>query len=86
MYPFSADLKGGTILIRPKRIIVTVNFQMSECFIGITLDALRARFNVYDIFGPEPMFTERLKPKPNDIVLNVQQEGMQLTVLDTAHN
>lgn len=60
---------------------------MSELFIGITLDASRARFNVYDFFRPESKFIEWLKPKPKDLVLYMfkKHEGMQLTVPDTAH-
>lgn len=89
MYPFTAEIKGGTILIRPKRIIVTSNFTMAECFNGITLDALQARFSVYDFFGKEPTYIERQRPQPNDVVLKelLKSEGMIIQqVPDTTHN
>lgn len=50
-----------------------------------TLYAMRAKFNVCDFFGPK--FTERLKPKHNDLVLNIlkKYERMRLIVPDTAY-
>lgn len=47
---------------------VTPNFQMSECFTVMTLDAL-IYFNVYDFFRAEPEYTQRLRPQLDNLVL-----------------
>lgn len=31
-YPFKAEVKGGSMLARPKRIIVTSNFSIRQCY------------------------------------------------------
>lgn len=60
--PFGAEVKGSSIRIRPKKVFVTSNFTMGECFSGKILDALRARFGVFDKFADEytarPTFAE----------------------------
>lgn len=44
-YPFSAEVKGGTVKIRPRKIVITSNYSMSECFpVARDLDALENRF------------------------------------------
>jgi len=46
-YPFRAEKKGGSIVIRPKRIIVTSNYSLADCFSEDTegsLDPLKRRF------------------------------------------
>lgn len=46
-HPFSAEIKGGTISIRPKKIIVTSNYSMEECFPDKSvLEPLKRRFKV----------------------------------------
>lgn len=46
-HPFSAEMKGGTMVIRPKKIIVTSNYELDECFTRVgDLDPLKRRFFV----------------------------------------
>lgn len=45
IWDFTAEVKGGTINIRPKRIIVTSNFSLQECFpLEQDFSALSRRF------------------------------------------
>lgn len=52
-YPFNGERKGGhTGPIRPKRIIVTSQYSLSECFKDLrTRDALSRRFRQYELIG-----------------------------------
>lgn len=43
---FSAESKGGRMLIRPKTVVVTSNYSIDECFTGVDLDAIKRRFKV----------------------------------------
>lgn len=52
-YPFPAEKKGGTIVIRPKRIIVTSNYSLEHCFSDDNtgaLEPLSRRFKVKHFF------------------------------------
>lgn len=51
-YDFIAECKGGSMRIRPKKIIVTSNYSPDECFTGTTLEAIRARFQVIHMSRP----------------------------------
>lgn len=44
VYPFTAEIKGGTIRCRPEKIIITSNYKIEECFSGVDLDAIKERF------------------------------------------
>jgi len=45
-YEFIADSKYGSQMIRPKRIVVTSNYNMDEVFYGEDLKALKRRFRI----------------------------------------
>lgn len=45
-HPFAAEIKGGTICIRPPKVVITSNFTIEECFPGKDCEPLRRRFTV----------------------------------------
>lgn len=45
-YVFSGEVKNGTVRARPKRVIITSNYSMDECFRGVDLEALKMRFEI----------------------------------------
>lgn len=48
-YPFRAEIKGGSMMIRPKKIIVTSNYEISACAIRTAdSDPLYRRFKSID--------------------------------------
>lgn len=47
-YPFRAETKGSSMTIRPKRIIITSNYDIDDCFENPQdVEAIRRRFKVY---------------------------------------
>lgn len=70
-HPFNAETKGSTMCIRPKKIIVTSNYTLEECFgkdeKGL-LEPLRRRFKVTKFgdhpFNPIPANAECFNPPP----------------------
>ncbi|KAF8789568.1 Replication-associated protein like [Argiope bruennichi] len=71
-YAFNAEIKGGTMMIRPEKIFVTSNFLLEQVFDGKILEALRARFNVFNQF--DDSFTSRMCSEPN---LSVYEKLLQ---------
>lgn len=49
-YKFNCEVKNGAMTARPKRVIITSNYTMDECFKGRDLDALKRRFEVLEMF------------------------------------
>lgn len=68
-YAFNAEIKGGVINIRPKKIFVTSNYDMSEIFDGKVLQALDARFTVYDWLNGRFVLRKRMESVPRTNVL-----------------
>lgn len=58
-YPFTAEIKGSCMQIRPLKFFVTSNFQMEACFSGEVLNALLARFTQIDMFCSPPRVAKR---------------------------
>lgn len=52
-YPFNAEFKGSSRLIRPKKIIVTSNYSIDECFVDeATREPLHRRFTSHHFTLP----------------------------------
>lgn len=45
-YPFRAEIKGGSVVIRPKKLVVTSNYSIEQCFDGPDVEAIKRRFKV----------------------------------------
>ncbi|UYD39121.1 MAG: replication associated protein [Wigfec virus K19_555] len=55
VYVCPVEVKGGTLKIRPKRIIVTSNYHPSDIFTGVDLEAIVRRFKILH-FVHDPNF------------------------------
>lgn len=49
-YTFPAEVKGGTMKIRPKKFIVTSQYTLNECFENEDFHALSRRFKIVSFF------------------------------------
>lgn len=45
IYPFNAEVKGSSMKIRPKRVVVTSNFKIEQVFTGSIFQAIWRRFD-----------------------------------------
>lgn len=73
-YPFPAEIKGGTIQkIRPKKIIVTSNYSIRECFPNEQdWKPLERRFT--QVYFPLQVNPLTLQPDPNPSVEQIMEE------------
>jgi len=55
VYVVPVEVKGGTLKIRPKRVIVTSNYHPRDIFVGVDLEAIERRFKVLK-FTHDPLF------------------------------
>nr|QTE03549.1 MAG: replication-associated protein [Phylloscopus fuscatus CRESS-DNA-virus sp.] len=69
-YKFRAEIKGGSMYIRPKRIYVTSNYAITEVFEDKVAEAITARFNVYNFYANPFVFTPRIEKIPPTQVLD----------------
>lgn len=72
-YKFTAEIKGASMKIRPKFIVVTSNYTMQEVFYGKTLDALLSRFDQINM-DPDPdtvRYVPRVVHEVSDRVLKL---------------
>jgi len=52
-HPFCAETKGGSMCIRPPKLVVTSNYSMEECFLDDKLlEPLRRRFKIHHFNTP----------------------------------
>lgn len=59
-YSFTAEVKGGTLLIEPKKwyLIITSNYSIDECFEGADALAIKRRFREVMILSDRDIFFE----------------------------
>lgn len=70
-YAFTAEIKGGSMKIRPKKIFVTSNYSLSEVFSGHNYDAIAARCHQMSFTSDvtEPLIVRRPRFEPSERVL-----------------
>nr|QWY79447.1 MAG: replication-associated protein [Cressdnaviricota sp.] len=80
-YPFMAEIKGGTMKIRPKTIIVTSNYRIDDLFEGQILSAIAARFHKldYDPMTDNVSVTKRPVFQPSDRFLRALEDVAPLS-------
>ena len=64
VFPFQAEIKGGSMTIRPERIIVTSNYQPREVFGEKDLGPIMRRFRVVSVADLPPAPPKRRRPDP----------------------
>ena len=64
MFPFQAEIKGGSMTIRPERIIVTSNYQPREVFREKDLGPIMRRFRVVSVADLPPAPPKRRRADP----------------------
>ena len=61
-YAFNAEVKGGTLKIRPKTIIVTSQYPIEKCFEEAeSVLAIKRRFQIRDMKPQHKPFSELMR-------------------------
>jgi hypothetical protein len=69
-FSFLGETKGGMIRIRPKRIIVTSNYSLHDCFPETQLqDAVSRRFKIQHMGADAPAFHPFFTPYISALVV-----------------
>ena len=64
VFPFQAEIKGGSMTIRPERIIVTSNYHPNEVFGEKDLGPIMRRFKVVNVVDLPPAPPKRRRADP----------------------
>lgn len=73
-YPFNAEIKGGSMLIRPRNVFITSNFLLEQCFDGKILEALEQRMEIFNRFCDPIEVTRRPVIAPSESVYEALKE------------
>lgn len=65
---FTAEIKGAMRKIRPRKIIVTSNYHINQCFSGVDLTAMLRRFDIYKYVAKGERYHEHKREVQEKVV------------------